>query len=1623
MNKSVVISLGSGDLFEGFPRVTAQLRSASDAFPEQCIGSLPAAPELVELYRNWQLIYRSLCARVQILSRSRDIEEQDLEMGEGFVTNVSEMSFEDLCQQLQTGLNDWLKAESFRNIEQQIRSQLQPTEEIQVIFETDDEFLRRLPWQRWNFFQDYPKAEMALSSPEYKRQNAALAEKTSDKVRILAILANTQGIDLESEQKFLATLTEARTKFLINPTRQEFNEQLWDAEGWDILFFAGHSQTEGETGRIYLNENANHNSLTLEQLEEALKTAIDHGLKLAIFNSCDGLGLAQTLEKLNIPVAIVLREPVPNRVAQIFFKHFLEAFAIAKLSLHLSVKQARRKLQGLEDEFPGASWLPAICQNPAVDPPTWIRLGGIPSCPYRGLSAFREEDVALFFGRAQFTQALWTAVKQKPLVVVVGASGSGKSSVVLAGLIPKLKANSSSPSVVVSFRPGTNPFGALALALSPLWPYEQPQKLEKELQQGEHFLFNFMEKLVQQDPKTRYILVIDQFEELFTLCSEAEYQPFLASLLHAVHSASGFTLVLTLRSDFYGFLLANRSWSDALQSAVFNLGPMSREELQAAIEEPAALLAIGIEQGLTDKLIQETEGHAGRLPLLEFTLTELWSKQQEGWLTDQAYEALGGMKEILANYAETIYTQLNPEEQEKAQQIFMQLVTLEEDREATRRLATREEVKPENWSLVSRLAASRLVVTSRAQASGEETLEIVHESLLRSWGRLEQWIQVDGAFRLWQEQLRTARRTWEDSGQAQGALLRGKPLAEAEEWLQQRKTQISEKGQAFIQLSLEHRERNIQEKERYEHTIQREQRRRIISRSFLGLTSAAFVLSAGLGATVFWQSRQATLNQIQALVTSSDDLFSQHKRLEALVQSIRAKRLLHGREPERQVYASLNGMGERNRSAAASSPDDNQIVTQNQKSDLLTWNPEGTLSDNLFALKERLEDSVQSIRIEGWLKELAGSDPQTEREVSASLLQSLSGIEESNRLQGSDIAAFSPDGNQIATNNEKNDLLIWNRDGTLVRTISGHKAALRSVAFSPENQQMATASKDGTAKIWTMGGKLVSTLKGHKSGLRDVAFSRKTPTTGFAQTIATASDDGTIKLWHADGTVLQTLSAGGAPVSGVAFSPDGQLLAAASYVKTIKLWRYDGKKAVPLKPLTGHRSFIMSVAFSPDGKMLATGSQDATIKLWRRNASGEFDPKSYKTLAGHRSTVSKVLFSPNGKTLASASWDKTVKLWNLDGVLQRTFEGHTEHVLGLAFSPDGQILASAGGVDGTTRLWNLRKPKGLTLRDHKNVVLQAVFSPDNQRIASGSDDKTVKLWKPDGTVVQTLTGHSAGVLGVAFSQDSQTLATASRDGTVNLWQLDPKIDQYNLAKTLNSQNGEVWKVAISPDGQIASTGRDGTLKLWSKTGQLLKTLTGHRAEVRSVSFSPNGQLMATSSFDKTVKIWDKDGVLLRTLENTDGVVAVAFSPDGQSLASSGYDNAIKLWNIDGKLLHTFEGHRSEVRGIAFSPDGKILASASADKTIKLWQLDGTEMATLKGHNNAVWSVAFSPNSKQLVSASEDGTVKLWDADLALHPESLLARSCDWAHDFLQNNPELDKHVSEVSPEEARHLCD
>ena len=355
----VVLSLGYGDLENGFPAVTAELRRTNNTSHLKVTASLPAAPEINQLYRRWRLLYQALS---QCLS-----ESLRLEIIQDNVIQVSEVEFQDLCQQFKILINRWLNSEQFRPIDQKLRRELNYTDEIRVIIETKDSQLRRLPWHLWNFLEeDYPKAEIALSSPEHQVVQPKSKTPTG-KVRILAILGNSNEINTEADCRVLKALPSAESVFLLEPQRWELDEYLWDKQGWDILFFAGHSQTEGETGKIYLNQT---DSLTIADFKNSLRAAISHGLQLAIFNSCDGLGLARQLEDLHLNQFIVMREPVSDLVAQEFLKHFLGAFAEGE-TFYLAVRKAREKLQALENKCFCASWLPVICQNPAKLPPTW----------------------------------------------------------------------------------------------------------------------------------------------------------------------------------------------------------------------------------------------------------------------------------------------------------------------------------------------------------------------------------------------------------------------------------------------------------------------------------------------------------------------------------------------------------------------------------------------------------------------------------------------------------------------------------------------------------------------------------------------------------------------------------------------------------------------------------------------------------------------------------------------------------------------------------------------------------------------------------------------------------------------------------------------------------------------------------------------------------------------------------------------------------------------------------------------------------------------------------------------------------------------------------------------------
>ncbi len=398
MSGLVEINLGKGNLEEGFDLVTVKIDKKT-----QCTSSLPPSPELQQIYYRWLSFYQSLYQSrrfairqrqpVAVVNNFEDDDDDDFEIDEDDITHVCEEDFTDICLQLENSLNQWLGNNSFVNTENKLRQQLPPEKELIFVLESEDYLIKKIPWHLWQFFDDYPLTEISLSNLYFKPR-ATIFNK-SKKVRVLAILGDSTGIDVQSDRQILTNLENTETLFLVEPTIDELYTHLLAENGWDILFFSGHSETniaENYTGYMYLNQQE---KLTMEELKNGIKKATDNGLQLAILNSCDGLGLGKQLADLSIPQTILMRESIADQVAQQFLQSFLDIFSHGQ-SLYLSVKEAREKLKTIENQFPAASWLPVIWQNPAVIPPVWQDLCFTPTTLKRKINQILSASVAVF---------------------------------------------------------------------------------------------------------------------------------------------------------------------------------------------------------------------------------------------------------------------------------------------------------------------------------------------------------------------------------------------------------------------------------------------------------------------------------------------------------------------------------------------------------------------------------------------------------------------------------------------------------------------------------------------------------------------------------------------------------------------------------------------------------------------------------------------------------------------------------------------------------------------------------------------------------------------------------------------------------------------------------------------------------------------------------------------------------------------------------------------------------------------------------------------------------------------------------------------------------------------------
>lgn len=1170
-------------------------------------------------------------------------------------------------------------------------------------------------------------------------------------------------------------------------------------------------------------------------------------------------------------------------------------------------------------------------------------------CPYRGLRAFAEEDTQYFFGRESLTQHLISHLGHQSFLAVVGASGSGKSSVVQAGLIAQLRPGKQLPGsdswLIRSLRPGARPLEELARRLGEGTRGQgeivgevsssSPQLvLEGMLYQGvEGFVY-----WLRSRPEPVVVLVVDQFEELFTLASSEDRQRFLELLLGAIEYASDkFKLVITLRADFIASCLEVPAMAALLQESSVLVPPnLSDRDYRRVIINPAEQVNLKVEPELVEVLLQDLSYSAGDLPLLEFVLEQLWEFRQEGELTLAAYQQqVGGIKGALERKAQAVYESLDNQAKECARWIFLSLTQLGEGTEDTRRRVLKSELVVQKYpaALVERtlqaLTTAKLVVVNLDEEEGSSrgegdkgdavivslpasavTIEVAHEILIRHWSTLRWWLEENRSRLRSQRQIEQAAALWKHHHEQTEFLLQGSRLAEAEEIYIKYTDELSQDVQRFIAACLDERKRQqFEQKKRL-----RQAQRAVAVISVLGIAASGF------GGLAYFQKQAAQLREISALNASSEALLLSNQQLEALIASVKA-----GREIK-QVSAAK----------------DIQLATV------------------------------------------------------ATLQQAVTQTKELNRLQAHsqqvNAISFSPDGKIITSASDDRTIKIWSADGKLINTITDNKNRFTYLAFTPDSQFIATAT-DKIIKLYTIDGKIIQTFTGHSDIVTSLVFSLD------GKTLVSGSRDKTIKLWRIDGSLIKTWNAHNGWVNTVSFSPDGQLIASGGEDNLVKLWQIADGKLV--QTFTGHKERITCVKFSPDGKIIAAGSGDKTINLWNRQ--GEI----LQTIEGHTNQINSISFSPDGQLLAAADADAMLKIWSnqdksqIEYKIKQTLKGHGAQINDISFSPDGKIIASAS-TDKTVRLWQV--DNSLKSQDEDSFY-SVTFSPDNKMFAAAGWDGTIKIWQSNGVLIKSISGNKQVVYALDFSPDNEILAAASDDKTIKLW----NIANGSLLNTLTGHTERVTSINFSPDRKILASGSaDKTIKLWQLAdGKLVQTFKGHTDQISSVSFSADGKMLASGSYDNAVKLWRLDGSIVRSLQGNElAIASVKFSPDNTILASASLDNTIKLWNVvDGTLINTLAGHAGGVTSLSFLPNSQILASGSADATIKLWNTsDRTLLKTLLGHPGKVNSISFSADGKALISVGEDAGVKLWNLDL----DALRRRGCLQIKDYLQNNPNVNQ---------------
>jgi WD40 repeat protein len=1245
-------------------------------------------------------------------------------------------------------------------------------------------------------------------------------------------------------------------------------------------------------------------------------------------------------------------------------------------------------------------------------------------CPYQGLAAFTEADAEFFFGREKLVSKLVDHLRGNPrFLAVIGPSGSGKSSVVQAGLIPVLRQGEVPGSQdwhFLSFRPGDDPFAALVAA-----------GLDTE---GDDLKAKTQAFLRAHPGIRRLILFADQFEELFALCREPMQERFLEQLRALLESSLPVTLLLTLRADFYGHLLRKQALFDWLEVGQVNVSPMGLEELQAAVQKPALKLGLRFEPGLA-KVIAEDAGRIDHpLPLLESALIQLWGKRRaDGTLTHMAYESVGRVAGAISQWAEDTYSGLSSGDQTLSRHIFTRLLHYGEgDTADTRRRSTLSELATERreeeqvHQLVRRLASARLLVTG--EETGTETVEIIHDSLLEQWIRLKQWIAEQREFHLWRQRLDERLREWQELKDS-GALLRGAQLAEAEGWLADHRDDLNEAERDFVTKSAELQDQEVATRKQRQTLIgifvafvfiggayllmlygrqrnsAREARATAVVEANTRATAQAeaersrstAVAEAEVRATAQVQAEnQAHVAQIRALSAQAQSILEQHP-LRSLLLASEAVNLSRGDDEELYVLTAEQALRD-----ALSTVGGRGLSSRESPIETVTFSPDG----RWLATTERGETTVQ-------LWDLAAPDP-----FAAPI--SLNSHED-------DIAAlvFSPDGRWLATTERgEATVQLWDLAApdpfAAPIFLNSHEDDIAALVFSPDGRWLATTERgEATVQLWDLAAPdpfaASIFLSSHEAAIATLTFS---PDGHWLAVTETESPiawlwDLTAADFTVEPIVLHSHESG---IESVVFSPDGVWLAIGSRDATVQLWdlREPNHITVPVV-LYSHESTIKALTFSPDGNWLATGGNDAIIRMWDLTATNL--TAAPLILQGHESTIETVTFSPDGRWLATSSEEagltsnsrvSNALLWNLSAEEFSgepiVLSGHEGTVAALTFSPDGRWLLTRNR-GAPARLWDLATAdpaiESVAIPDREGEVSEVAFSSDGRWLATAGsyNEATVWLWdmKAENPIVEpmVLRGAKSPFRPLSFSPDGRWLAIGG--GTViRIWDLEAGPAAEPLV--LRGCDYPIETAALSPDGNWLVTTGLGTsvAQLWDLTVTDPKAehvaLVDEDALDWTVAFSSDGRWLATTvSGNNIVRLWDLAAadptahpIILRGHESM--ITALAFSPDARWLATGGEDTTVRLWNLTAKelaadslILHSYE---QWINAVDFSPDGQWLAATEGgDTTLWLWDMSSAvpaaEPILLGGHEDEILDWAFSHDGRWLATGSRDGTAQLW----------------------------------------------